>query len=213
MNSLIHIYNMSDIRNYFKPKQTVDTKDTKNTMVSNDTMDSKNSNIITIFTDGSSLNNGQKNKYQSGGIGIYIEDTKECISEKLIGKITNNIAELKACIKGIQVIMNRENYNNEVIKIYSDSEYVINSITKWASTWIKNDWKKYDKKRKGKYDIKNKDLIIELFNLYNKYPIHFIHTKAHTIKPIDTNTKEYNIWYGNYMADKLAVQGSHQDPL
>ena len=205
MNSLIHIYNMSDIRNYFKPKKTVDTMDT---------MDTKNSNIITIFTDGSSLNNGQKNKYQSGGIGIYIEDTKECISEKLIGKITNNIAELKACIKGIQVIMNRENYNNEVIKIYSDSEYVINSITKWASTWIKNDWKKYDKKRKGKYDIKNKDLIIELFNLYNKYPIHFIHTKAHTIKPTDTNTKEYNIWYGNYMADKLAVQGSHYfDPL
>ena len=192
---------MSDIRNYFKPKKTMDT------------MDTKNSNVITIFTDGSSLNNGQKNKYQSGGIGIYIEDTKECISEKIIGKITNNIAELKACIKGIQVIMNRENYNNEVIKIYSDSEYVINSITKWSSTWIKNDWKKYDKKRKGKYDIKNKDLIIELFNLYNKYPIHFIHTKAHTIKPIDTNTKEYNIWYGNYMADKLAVQGSHQDPL
>ena len=214
MNSLIHIYNMSDIRNYFKPKQTVDTKETKNTMDSKNSIDTKNSNIITIFTDGSSLNNGQKNKYQSGGIGIYIEDTKECISEKLIGKITNNIAELKACIKGIQVIMNRENYNNEVIKIYSDSEYVINSITKWASTWIKNDWKKYDKKRKGKYDIKNKDLIIELFNLYNKYPIHFIHTKAHTIKPSDTNTKEYKIWYGNYMADKLAVQGSHYfDPL
>ena len=205
---------MSDIRNYFKPKKTMDTMETKNSIDSKNRIDTKNSNVITIFTDGSSLNNGQKNKYQSGGIGIYIEDTKECISEKLIGKITNNIAELKACIKGIQVIMNRENYNNEVIKIYSDSEYVINSITKWSSTWIKNDWKKYDKKRKGKYDIKNKDLIIELFNLYNKYPIHFIHTKAHTIKPTDTNTKEYNIWYGNYMADKLAVQGSHYfDPL
>jgi ribonuclease HI len=189
---------MNDIRKYF-------------TLIPNEKKEQTHNletNSITIFTDGSSLNNGQKNKYQSGGIGIYIEDTKECISEKLIGKITNNIAELKACIKGIQVIMNRENYNNEVIKIYSDSEYVINSMTKWATTWKKNDWKKYDKK-KGKVEIKNKDLIIELYTLYNKYPITFIHTKAHGAKPSMQNTKEYKIWYGNYMADKLAVEASN----
>ena len=164
---------------------------------------------ITIFTDGSSLNNGQKHKYQSGGIGVYFEDTKETISEKLTGKITNNIAELKACIKGILSLINRDNYNNNTIIIYSDSEYVIKSMTQWASTWKKNDWKKYDKRKKGKVEIKNKDLIIELYTLYNKYPITFIHTKAHGVKPYEEKSNEYKIWYGNYMADKLAVEASN----
>ena len=186
---------MSDIRKYFK----IDTSQTK----------SINDTWITIYTDGSALNNGKKNMLQHGGIGIYIEKDEICISEKLHGKITNNIAELKACIRGIKYVINCDKYNNENIKIYSDSEYVINSITKWALNWSKNNWQKYDKKKKGKCDIKNKELIIELFNLYNKYTIQFIHTKSHTVKPDDKSSKEYKIWYGNYMADKLAVMGSN----
>ena len=63
---------------------------------------------VNVFTDGSSINNGKKNMYHSGGIGIYIEDTKEEISEKVVGKITNNICELKACILGIKTIVKRE---------------------------------------------------------------------------------------------------------
>jgi len=192
---------MNDIRNYFKV--------IPNEKKEKETPMSLENNSITIFTDGSSLNNGQKNKYQAGGIGIYFEDTKEMISEKLNGKITNNIAELKACIKGINYVVNRDNYKNNTIILYSDSEYVINSMTKWATTWKKNDWKKYDKKRKGKAEIKNKDLIIELYTLYNTYPIQFIHTKAHGTKPCMKNIKEYKIWYGNYMADKLAVEASN----
>jgi ribonuclease HI len=189
---------MTDIRKYFNIVPN-EKKEQTNTL---------ENNSITIFTDGSSLNNGQKNKYQAGGIGVYFEDTKEMISEKLTGKITNNIAELKACIKGINHAINRDNYQNNTIILYSDSEYVINSMTKWAITWKKNDWKKYDKK-KGKVEIKNKDLIIELYTLYNKHPITFIHTKSHGVKPSMQNTKEYKIWYGNYMADKLAVEASN----
>ena len=193
---------MNDIRNYFKviPNEKKNVKEQLGLL---------ENNSITIFTDGSSLNNGQKNKYHAGGIGVYFEDTKEMISEKLTGKITNNIAELKACIKSINHVVNRDNYNNNTIILYSDSEYVINSITKWATTWKKNDWKKYDKKRKGKVEIKNKELIIELHTLYNTYPITFIHTKAHGKKPSMKNIKEYKIWYGNYMADKLAVEASN----
>jgi len=194
---------MSDIRKYFNiiPNNTNNTNN-------NNTNTNLDKGSINIFTDGSSKNNGQKNKPSSGGIGIYIEDTKECISEKLTGKITNNIAELKACIKGIKHIINRSGYSNSNIIVYSDSEYVINSITKWAPTWYKNGWTKYDKFKKKKIDIKNKELIVELYNLYNTYSIQFIHTKAHGVKPYDENTKEYKLWYGNYMADKLAVDAN-----
>ena len=190
---------MSDIRNYFNIP--IDTN-------KSETVKSKSSTNLNIYTDGSSLNNGQKGKYHSGGIGIYIEDSGEEISIKLDGTITNNIAELKACIVGINTILSRKTYSNEVINIYSDSEYVIKSITQWSINWKKNDWKKYNKIKKCKTDIKNKELIIELYTLYINCNINFIHVKAHTSKPLNNKSKEYKIWYGNYIADKLAVSAS-----
>ena len=68
---------MSDIRKYFQIKPQNQDND-------------KCKLSVNVFTDGSSINNGKKNMYHSGGIGVYIEDTKEEISEKVLGKI--NIA-------------------------------------------------------------------------------------------------------------------------
>jgi ribonuclease HI len=193
---------MSDIRKYFNIISSPSNSNNHKESIS----PIKSTSGVNIFTDGSSLNNGQKNKYHAGGMGVYIEDTKECISEKLEGKITNNIAELKACIIGINTIIKRDPIPH--INIYSDSEYVVNSITKWAINWSKNNWQKYDKFKKKKCDVKNKDLMVELYNLYNTYSIEFIHTKAHGKEPKDKNSKIYKIWYGNHMADKLAVSAS-----
>ena len=161
-------------------------------------------NTIEVFTDGSTFNNGRKNKMQFGGIGVYFNDNKyPSISKCLHGKITNNIAELKAIIVAIDYIINLETFNilNTFIHIYSDSEYTINCIVKWSKTWEKNGWKKRDKK-----EISNKDLIIKLYKYYKKYKIKFIHVKAHTSEPKDP--KLHKIWYGNKMADKLATDSS-----
>ena len=50
------------------------------------------------------------------------------------------------------------------VKIYSDSEYTINSVIKWADNWEKNDYKK---KVKGKWvDVKNV-VYIKKLNLSN----------------------------------------------
>jgi ribonuclease HI len=161
-------------------------------------------NTIEVFTDGSTFNNGKKNKIQFGGIGVYFNDDRyPSISECLYGKITNNIAELKAIIVAIDYIINLDTFNvlNTFIHIYSDSEYTINSVVKWSKTWEKNGWKKRDKK-----EISNKDLIIKLYNYYKKYKIKFIHVKAHTSEPKDPIL--HKIWYGNKMADKLATDSS-----
>ena len=200
---------MSDIRKYFNIPSSSNSNNSKKSINPINSINSKGS--VNIFTDGSSLNNGQKNKYHAGGMGVYIEDTEECISEKLEGKITNNIAELKACIIGINTIIKRDPIPH--INIYSDSEYVVNSITKWAINWSKNNWQKYDKFKKKKCDVKNKDLMVELYNLYNTYSIEFIHTKAHGKEPKDKNSKLYKIWYGNHMADKLAVSASKSNEV
>ena len=122
---------------------------------------------IQVFTDGSSFNNGSKTKKHSGGIGVFFgKNHPDNKSIKIKNEpITNNIAELKACIMAIKIVLvsinipnNNFNINSETpidIEIYTDSEYVINSITKWAKLWKFNGWKK---KTSGKLvDIKNKD--------------------------------------------------------
>lgn len=58
-------------------------------------------------------------------------------------------------------------------EIHSDSEFWINVLTKWSPTWEKNGWKK----KAG--EIKNLDLVKELHELYNKYPVKLIWEKGH----------------------------------
>lgn len=155
---------------------------------------------VFIFTDGSCKGQGNNKR---AGYGCYFpHDETLNISKKIKkGKITNQVAELKACIKGIEKIISNDIIDG--ISIFTDSMYVINSICVWAEEWSKNNWKKNDGSK-----IKNKKLIKKLWYYYNNFNIDFAHIKAHSKKPTDINSKEYKLWYGNYMADKLANEGA-----
>lgn len=166
-----------------------------------------------VFTDGSTFNNVRKSLFSKGGIGVFYGDNdKRNLSEPFYLKpVTNNRCELYACIKAI------ENYAGSVdltkrkrnLNIYSDSTYVINSVTKWINNWKYNGWKT----SKGK-DVENKDLIVWIDKLLQTYcstiSIRFIHVKAHKSEPKNKDSIEHFYWYGNKMADKLAVYGSIQ---
>jgi ribonuclease HI len=160
-----------------------------------------------VFTDGSTFNNGKKNKPKYGGIGIYLQSP----IVKSIGipfnnpETTNNICELNACIMAIKVIIKFPAFNieNDKIKIYSDSQYVIKSITEWSKRWVKNGWK-----NKAGQQVKNSALIKKLLELYNKYKIEMMHVRSHLHPPSNKSSREYKLWYGNYMADKLATDAS-----
>lgn len=159
---------------------------------------------IKIFTDGSSLNNN-KIKNRSGGIGVFfgIDDPRN-ISKKIVSeKITNQIAELLACYQGILTLITTQSIDNKKIYIYTDSKYLIDSITKYANEWEKNEWKK--KKNK---DIANLDLIKKIYYFYQNINIKFKHVNSHQKEPSDKNSKEYKLWFGNMMADKLATNAS-----
>lgn len=152
-----------------------------------------------IFTDGSSLNN-QNKKLRKGGYGVFFGDNdNRNISKKLTGlKITNQVAELTACVEAIKVANKTKN-----ITIYTDSMYIVNSINKWCKGWEKNNWMNSKKKI-----IENKDLMIELYNLSKQHNIKIKHIRAHQNEP-EKNTLDHFFWYGNMMADKLAVDGSN----
>ena len=159
---------------------------------------------IKIFTDGSSLNNN-KSDNRSGGIGVFfgINDPRN-ISKKLdTDKITNQVAELLACYQGILTLITSQSVNNKKIYVYTDSKYLIDSITKYAIDWEKNNWKK--KKNK---EISNLDLIKKIYYLYQNINIKFKHINSHQKEPKDKNSKEYKLWFGNMMADKLATDAA-----
>jgi len=121
--------------------------------------------MITIYTDGSCLNNPG-----NGGWAAIININN--VVTKISGSVkntTNNKMELMAPIKALQKIDEKQ-----PIEIYTDSQYVRLGITDWVHKWIKNNWKTSKKE-----PVKNKELWIQLYELTSTYDIKWIWVKAH----------------------------------
>lgn len=160
-------------------------------------------NEICIFTDGSSLNNQEKGN-RRGGVGVFFGDEDERnisipLKESKTNKVTNQVAELLACIKGIETINCTQKIQSCQLIIYTDSMYVVNMMTKWAINWEKNNWTKSD----GKI-VDNIELVKKLYYYYQNGNIVFKHVRSHMKEP-NKDDPNYKIWYGNDKADKLAV--------
>ena len=146
-------------------------------------------NTLYVYTDGACHNNGREDAV--AGIGIYFsKDNKDNVSIKLEGEnLTNNIAELTAIIKAIQII---KHYPFDKKVIVTDSEYAIKCATTYGDKLNKNEWV-----RKKGNSPPNVELVKKLYELTNKYKILYKHVEAHTDR-----TDRHSI--GNYNADKLA---------
>ena len=91
---------------------------------------------------------------------------------------TNNRMELMAVIAGLEAIKK----NELPVTVYSDSQYVVNSVEKgWLKTWIKTDFKG------GK---KNKDLWKHYYELAKKFTIKFVWVKGHANNPYNNRCDE-----------------------
>ncbi|MBO9618105.1 MAG: ribonuclease HI [Niabella sp.] len=125
------------------------------------------SNGITIYTDGSSRGNPGP-----GGYGVLLMFGKHV--KELSGgfkKTTNNRMELLAVIEGLKALKTAD----IPVTVYSDSQYVVNAVTKgWLANWIRTDFKG------GK---KNRDLWTEYYQLAKKFQIRFVWVKGHADNP------------------------------
>ncbi|KAF3002869.1 hypothetical protein E8E13_000044 [Curvularia kusanoi] len=148
---------------------------------------------IVVYTDGSSLGNGQSGAV--AGVGVYFgRNDKRNISEPLRGsKQTNQRAELTAIARALDhVPIDRD------VLICTDSYYAIRCITEWSPKWLRNGWKN----AAGK-DVENRDLVEPIISRVCereacKAKTNFQWIKGHANDP------------GNVAADQLAVQGSRQ---
>ena len=118
---------------------------------------------LKIYTDGSSRGNPGPGGY--GAVLLWGEAQKELSGGYRL--TTNNRMELLAVIKALESLKKR----NISVTIYTDSQYVVNSVEKkWLDNWIRTDFKG------GK---KNKDLWLHFHALSKHFKLRFIWVKGH----------------------------------
>lgn len=122
---------------------------------------------LTIYTDGSSRGNPGR-----GGFGVvlmYGNKRKEL--SQGYRKTTNNRMELLGVIAALEALK----ITNIPINIFTDSQYVVNSVEKkWLDRWLKTDFKG------GK---KNRDLWLRYAKVSAPFTIKFHWVKGHTDNP------------------------------
>lgn len=117
-----------------------------------------------LWTDGSASPNPGP-----GGFAV-IEQTEDGAKPVVLGrdKDTTNIR-----MEGLAMIAAIKYAGDEGCEIHSDSEFWINVLTKWASTWKENGWVK----KSG--PIKNLDIVQELYELFISYDVKIAWIRGH----------------------------------
>lgn len=119
---------------------------------------------IIAAADGSALGNPGP-----AGWGWYIDEDHWACGGWEHG--TNNMGELKAVLDLFEATASRPEAK---LRVYCDSQYVINSLTKWMPGWKKKGWKKSDGK-----PVLNRDLLEALDNALTGRDYEFIWVKGH----------------------------------
>lgn len=142
-------------------------------------------NTAYVFTDGAcSYNPGP------GGYGsIVLDSNSERVTELAGGdeSTTNNRMEIKAAIESLKFL---EKFSG-AIRLYTDSKYLINAITKWIGGWKSRGWK-----TSAGGEVLNQDLWQELEKTIkglNTKSLDWVYVPGHSGHP------------GNERADELAV--------
>lgn len=143
---------------------------------------------VLIYTDGGAIGNPGPGGFAA--ILRYKEHRKEITGG--FRQTTNNRMEIRACIEGLRALKQRCS-----VVLFSDSKYVVDSITKgWARRWQANGWKK-----DNKHTAENVDLWEQLLQLCDQHDVEFRWTRGHA------GNKD------NERCDQLAVQAANRQGL
>jgi len=125
--------------------------------------------IQSIYTDGACTGNPGP-----GGWGVVVYFNDGSIHEMGDASLhtTNNKMEMQAAIAALKFL--ETSGQTEPITLYTDSEYLINCVTKWVTGWKKKGWKKSDGN-----PVQNQDLLETLDEL-NSRLVKWQHVRGHS---------------------------------
>ena len=146
-----------------------------------------------VYTDGACTGNKRNSSHSRAGVGVYFGEGHALNYSGSLAQPphTNQRAELSAIAIAVERLQRL--YASGLVgqsTIYSDSQYSINCLTKWAAGWERKGWRT----SKGT-PVENQDLIRPLRAALAQLPIQLVHVRGHA-----------GI-LGNERADALAVQG------
>lgn len=145
---------------------------------------------LVVFTDGACSNNGSARARAGYGV-VWPHNRALDVSKRLPGhEQTNNRAEFMALIEAQAIADSIDPTGQKPLYVYTDSELLINSITKWLAGWKSRQWRKSDNK-----PVLNRDLLQRIDE--NPRPLVFKHVRAHT------GRRDWESLY-NEEADRLA---------
>ena len=139
------------------------------------------SELIEIYTDGACKGNPGVGGW--GALLRYKTREKEIFGGEV--ETTNNRMELSAVIQALTLVKKPSK-----IKLYTDSQYVVQGITEWMENWQRRGWR-----TSGNKPVKNADLWRNLNSLVDKHEIEWVWVRGHS---------GHN---GNERADELANRG------
>lgn len=119
--------------------------------------------MIIAAADGSALGNPGP-----AGWAWYVDDTRWASGGWPHG--TNNMGELMAVLDLLQ----QTAHLDEELRVYCDSQYVINTITKWMAGWKRRGWRKGDGK-----PVMNIELVKALDAAMQGRDVDFVWVKGH----------------------------------
>jgi ribonuclease HI len=122
--------------------------------------------IIDIWTDGACSGNPGPGGW--GAVLRYGEHEKELSGAE--AATTNNRMELMAAIEALSALK-----QPSVVRLHTDSKYVMDGLTKWIHGWKKNGWKTADKK-----PVKNEDLWRKLDAANARHQVTWKWVKGHS---------------------------------
>ena len=94
--------------------------------------------MVSIHTDGSCYPNPGPGGWAAivHGLGSY-----EHVLRGWDAQTTNNRMELMGPIVALEHVFSHELYSGQAVMVVSDSQYVVNGITKWVHGWVRKGWK------------------------------------------------------------------------
>ncbi|XP_076364806.1 ribonuclease H1-like [Tachypleus tridentatus] len=142
--------------------------------------------LVHIYTDGACSSNGRHGA--RAGIGVFWgADHPLNVSEKLLGRQTNNRAEIHAAVRALDQARSLGLKN---IVLYTDSAFLIKGITMWIKKWKRNNWKLTTGE-----NVKNREDFEALDEVLKGLNVKWVHVRGH------------QGIHGNEAADRLAVAG------
>lgn len=156
---------------------------------------------VVIFTDGSIKNNGKPNSYGGWAYLMSVGGTVDKPGKTVSGsggkmQTSNNEMEMTGILMALRSLK-PEAAGKFEIHVYSDSQYCVNTFSKWARTWKRMGW------RNGSNEVpKNLDMIKEVYELTQKFGVKYFWVKGHVkVGKIEEEIKRNEELYEEFLAD------------